>query len=136
MFWRSLAHLLTEIHEAAEIEIARLEYQQDLAVFQAAIMTEKQTENIAKAVDRSLDALRNRLQPWYRKEREAAVKDLARQMDVRWSEAWGDPDDPAVKARIEEVRQALQPKQPQPGKPQPKQPQHKKAQRWQPKKSR
>ena len=136
MFWRSLAHLLAEIWEAGELELERLAYQQDLAILQAAIMLERDTKQIAKAVDRSLDAVRHRLQPWYRKQREEAVQGLAREMDAQWAEAWGDPTDPATKAKIEEARQALLPRKARAPAAQPKKPQQKIASKWQPKRAR
>jgi len=103
-FWRVLGFILRTIYEQELLELERLVYYRDLAVYNVAAIYQSKSDLPGKNVDGAIERIQDLLQPWAKDQRKHAVRDIVKIMEQDWMSIWGDPSDPEVAAKIAEVQ--------------------------------
>lgn len=112
LFWRRLGQTMRVLLEEELLDLERLDFQWSLALYQATASLGERVEaealtNAGKVMERTLTAIQDRIQPWYRKQRAETIAQELRGLESEWAAFWGDPSDPDVRRKIEEASRAL-----------------------------
>lgn len=99
-WWMRLLLLTDQVAARNRITIHKLHYQMTTALLSRPELSATSAEKLNENATSIVADINQQLFPWITQDRTSQLQKEGDQLRVQWAKVWGDPDDPAVQAKI------------------------------------
>ncbi len=100
-WWMKLRIVLDQVEARNLIEVTKLNHATTAALLSRGDLTEDSINKLRDNAERLVTRVKKERFPWVQFDDQAVTQQVVERMSRMWAETWGDPDDPATRAKID-----------------------------------